>query len=157
MEQVSEILRKISEVKVDIKQNKYTFRLSLIYCIKAFLFLAVIVAIFFMQIHKFSKQNLFQKAIWFILLLYILFYLYRLFRYKIRIEDNILYYEKSKIDLKTVNKIQLMRTRVGGSKYDNCLALYTDEKVRYIVRLNISNKYLFIALVSKIAKVKVEA
>lgn len=157
MEQVSEILKKISKIKVDITQKKYTFRLSMLYCVKAFLFLAIIVAIFFMQIHKFAKQNLLQKAIWVILLLYIIFYLYRLFKYKIRIENDILYYEKSNIDLKKVNKIQLMRTRVGGSKYDNCLALYTDDKVRYIVRLNISNKYLFIALVSRIAKVKVEA
>lgn len=156
MERVNDILQKISSIKIDDISGKYIFRLSFLYCIKAFLFLIILVALFFTQLYKFANQNMLQKGIWAVLLIYIIFYIYRLLKYKIVVDGKILYYEKNKIDLKKINKIQLMRTKVGGTKYDNCVALISEDKIKYVIRLNISEKYKFIALVSKISKVKVE-
>lgn len=157
MEQVNEILKQVSKIRLENLDEKYTFRLSLKYCIKAFLFLAVIIAVFLLEIGKFSKRGIIQKAICVLLLIYIVFYLYKLIKYKIVIENYTLIYDKNKVDLRKIKKIQLMRTRVGGSKYDNCLMILTNENIKYIIRLNISDKYKFIALISKISKMKVES
>ena len=96
-----------------------------------------------------------QYVILVVIVVYIIYYMYKLIKYRIVIDENILIYEKNRINLKDIVKLQFMRTRVGGSKYDNCIALLTKDK-RYIIRLNMEKKYLFIALLMKITKLKVE-
>lgn len=154
MEQVNEILEKVKKETVDTN-IKHTFRLSFMYSLKAIVFLVIIISLFVLNIAKFSKKHMLQYVILVVIVVYIIYYMYKLIKYRIVIDENILIYEKNRINLKDIVKLQFMRTRVGGSKYDNCIALLTKDK-RYIIRLNMEKKYLFIALLMKITKLKVE-
>ncbi len=156
MEKIDDILEKVSEQKLDEQQEKSVFYLEKSYYIKSLILIAVLVFVIFTEIYKFSRKPLLQIIIIVLVILYLAFYIYKLFKYKLVIDNNILSYGKTKINLKEIKSVKLMRTHVGGTKYDNCLALIDNKNERYIIRLNISNKYLFIAKISKITKKKVE-
>ena len=73
MEQVNEILEKVKKETVDTN-IKHTFRLSFMYSLKAIVFLVIIIALFVLNIAKFSKKHMLQYAILVVIVVYIIYY-----------------------------------------------------------------------------------
>ncbi|WP_068267924.1 hypothetical protein [Caviibacter abscessus] len=154
---LEDFLEKIKKCDVDMSKS-YKFRLSNSYFIKSIIFIISIIILSTYNIYSYwSKKNILALTLFGIITIYICYYIFELFSYNISIKDNKLIVKKNlKINLKEVKSLKILPfTKVGVKVYRNCLEIITNENKRYIISLDISNKYNFVALISKIADIEV--
>lgn len=155
MEKLHVLLEKVKETKIDRTKQNYTFKISRNYFLRSILFISIIIVLLIYSITHMERKNILTLSLLTGITIYICNYLYRISKYKIELKDKTLVFEKNIIDLTKVEKLSLKYTRIGGSKYDNCLELITQDKKRFVFRLNITNHYEFVALISDISKMEV--
>lgn len=154
---LEDFLEKVKKCDIDALKS-YKFRLSNSYFIRSVIFIVSISILSTYNIYSYwSKKNILALTLFAGITLYICYYIFELFSYSITVIDNNLIVRKNlKIDLKQIKSLRLLPfVKVGVKTYRNCLEIITNENNRYIIKLNISNKYNFVALISKISGVEV--
>lgn len=149
-------LEKVNKEQIDIN-NEYKFDLSISYYIKT---ITLVISLIVLLSYNLNMENI-KKPLVIILLtlifIYLFYHIYTLISYKIIVKDNEIIAQKNvKINLKNIKSLKLLPlAKIGVSLKKDCLEIIDNDDKRYILRLDIHNPHIFVALVSQISKVKV--
>lgn len=144
----------IKNEKISEPNKRKVYRLSGTYLFRSFIFISSLILLS-LYIFKtdFSLDNLtVYKVITYVLealvYLYIFYYIYIIFSYKVIVDSNYIIRGNVKIDVKNVESLEIKLARVANKSFERCLYIKTNDSKQYIFRLNISNRIKFIKQIS---------
>lgn len=142
---LDQIRKKAKDTNVEINKNCYIFRISRLQVLKIVLLASILIFEIFYLIDYIKSKDKFVLTIIIGIGFYVVYSIYQMFKYKIIIDNKSIITEKYTIDLTKVVSLKLIR-----HKNNNYLELITDDKKRYMLKLDITKKHIFLALISKL-------
>ncbi len=155
MEKIDKFLENLEKYKVSELKDKYVFRISKSYYLRVFLFIAIIAINGIYTYRNIKRLNFILVFLLFLISAYVMYSIYTVLIYKVIVENNKIIVGKNIIPLENIKSLRIINARVGGAKFDTCLELVEEGK-KYIIRLNIDEKYKFVSVISKITNVEVK-
>ncbi|WP_064580534.1 hypothetical protein [Streptobacillus moniliformis] len=156
---MNEIKMKIEEAIVYDPKVKTKYRLSNLYIFRSFILITIILfTIFYVGMDLFKDKmsdNYFTIFILLALIIYIIFHLNTVLKFKIYVDENEIRDKNNKVMINQIEKLSIRIMRISKNSNENCLIIKTKDKKEYIYRLNINNKYRFIKQISVLTNLDV--
>lgn len=149
MEKFSAFKKKVSNIDLSKMNDKYTFRISIIENLRLLLLITIVVFEIFYLFDYIKKSNIFVLSILLLISLYIMYSIYQIAKYRIVITRDKIITDKYNIEILNIKSLRLMKI-----KNLNHLEIVTSDHKRYIIKLDLTKKYLFVALIVKLSGVE---
>lgn len=145
--------KKLEEYKIEDEKNMYIFRVNKRYIISSSIFFVMLLFVAFYSLYKglrgIERLTFFKLILIGVLIVYTLFSIWIIFKYKIIIKENMIISDKTQINMNKIKKATVKIDRISVKKFDKCLEIITEDKKRIKYRLNMENDLLFVKLVQK--------
>ena len=143
----------MDSIKILNPEEKTIYRVSLMYMLRSLLLILVLLIIIIYSlksfIHPLEDNNLMS-------ILLILFLLYTVFGYNIKVDKKAVENKKIKILISDIVKLKYILVRVNGKKYERVLSVITKNHKEYMFRLNIRKSFHFMKQLSILSNLMVE-
>ncbi len=141
---------KVRKYKIEDERNKYIFRADLKYIISSSIFFIIIAFIAGYSLYKgiigVEKITPLKMILAVILFGYVAVASFLLFSFKIEVKNDEIFLKNIRIKMEDIENATVKMLGVGAGKVDNFLEIITKDKRKIQIRLNISNKLLFLKL-----------
>ncbi|RRD38945.1 hypothetical protein EII29_09110 [Leptotrichia sp. OH3620_COT-345] len=145
--------KKLEEYKIEDEKNMYIFRVNKRYIISSSIFFVMLLFVAFYSLYKglrgIERLTFFKLILIGVLIVYTLFSIWIIFKYKIIIKENMIISDKTQINMNKIKEATVKIDRISVKKFDKCLEIITEDKKRIKYRLNMENDLLFVKLVQK--------
>ncbi|CAM3160638.1 hypothetical protein [Streptobacillus ratti] len=149
---MNKIKMEIDDTIVSNPRIKTVYRLSNLYFFRSFILIGVILfTIFYVGMNLFKEDlsdNYFTIFILLALIVYIIFHLNTILKFRIYVDENEIIDKNNKVLINQIEKLSIRIMRISKNSNENCLIIKTKDKKELIYRLNINNKYKFIKQIS---------
>lgn len=140
-------IKKFKQAEIIDDREKYKFGLAYSYLTRmAFFYLALTALVGISLMDALTNHYKIKMLISILLAAYFLISLFRIFLYRIIIDEKKLKYGKHNISLENVKTVTLTIGRISVSKVGRCLKIITNDKKEYILNLNIHDSIKFLKI-----------
>ena len=148
MESWEKFIENFKNYELTDNKEKYSFRLSNQELFRSgafFLCIGILGGISLKQ--SLDQNNTFKIGVAILLILYALYSLMKTFLFNIKITNNNIKYGKYIIEFSNIKSASVKVARVSFSKMGRCLEIITNDRKKFVIRLNIHDVAKFLKIV----------